>query len=377
MNFESVTSIVVILLSAQTLFLIILTLRKSRKNISYRLLSLVLCFFLLTLLNFGCFYILLIRGYTDWIPYLQLELIYAFGPSIYLYTKSLTDKSFQFQKQDWLHFALPLLELLYYRTPLFRNGAISLSKNVVTSENLLYQMVQWGGMISLVVYLALTFYVLLNYKKWLRNNFSNFENRTLLWLEKPVLIYLSFCIVWIPTRIIDILLLNETMKPYYFNIGFLSLAVITCWIGFKGYLTTHSSTVGFLKNKTTNPIQEFTEADLTTTAKSLQQKLLAEKLYLDSDLSLSAFSKSTGYSQKKISRALNHSLRLNFHEFVNNYRVDAFKQNLQKEEFAHLSLLGIAFESGFGSKSSFNLVFKSHTGLTPKKYKERLIKNKS
>lgn len=248
---------------------------------------------------------------------------------------------------------------------------------MVTSENLLYQMVQWGGMISLVVYLALTFYVLLNYKKWLRNNFSNFENRTLLWLEKPVLIYLSFCIVWIPTRIIDILLLNETMKPYYFNIGFLSLAVITCWIGFKGYLTTHSSTVGFLKNKTTNPIQEFTEADLTTTAKSLQQKMLAEKLYLDSDLSLSAFSKSTGYSQKKISRALNHSLRLNFHEFVNNYRVDAFKQNLQKEEFAHLSLLGIAFESGFGSKSSFNLVFKSHTGLTPKKYKERLIKNKS
>ena len=102
-----------------------------------------------------------------------------------------------------------------------------------------------------------------------------------------------------------------------------------------------------------------------------------EKYYLQSDLSLATFSKTTGHPQKEISRALNSSLNMNFHEFVNHYRVEDFKSKLVSDEYSHLSLLGLALESGFGSKSSFNLVFKSATGLTPKKYKDQLIRKKS
>ncbi len=377
LNFESIASVVIIILSLQTVLLIILILQKGKKSVPYRLLSLILFFFLLALLNFGNFNLMVAWGYTDWIPYLQLELIYGLGPSLYLYTKSLTDKSYRFQRHDWLHFMLPLLEFLYYRTSLFRRGAISLSANVETSENLFYQVVQWGGIISLTIYLSIAFYLLIEYKRWLGDHFSNLENRALLWLEKPLMIYLSFCVIWIPIRIIDILFFEEALRSYYFNLGFVSLATITCWIGFKGYLTTHINTVGFLKNQKTNPTHDFTASDLESTASTLQQLMLEEKYYLDHDLSLSSFAKKTGYPQKKISIALNNSLQLSFHEFVNNYRVEAFKQNLQNKKFAHLSLLGIALESGFGSKSSFNLVFKSSTGMTPQRYKQQFVDNKS
>ena len=314
-------------------------------------------------------------GYTHWIPYLHLEIAYGLGPSLYLYAKSLADKSYRFQKQDWLHFILPFLEFLYYRSPLFRNGAIPLSDNITTPENLIYQAIQWGSLIVLTIYLYLTFSVLTTYKNWLRNNFSNLENKKLTWLEKPIIIYLSFCLIWIPIRIIDIVFFDEALRSYYFNMGFLILSIITYWIGFKGYLTIPINTEGFLN--TQNPITTFTASELQATAKALQEQMRTEKHYLDHNLSLSSLSKKTGFPQKKISKALNNCLHLSFHEFVNNYRVAAFKENIQNEKYAHLSLLGIALESGFGSKSSFNLVFKSSTGLTPQQFKKQFVQNKS
>jgi len=166
---------------------------------------------------------------------------------------------------------------------------------------------------------------------------------------------------------------EESMRPYYFNLGFLGLAATTCWIGFKGYLTASTKTEGFLQNPTTNNPEPET-AKLAETANRLKEAMEEKQYYLDSDLTLAAFSNATGYGQKEISKALNSTLQLNFHEFVNGYRIEAFKRNLELSEFSHLSLLGVALESGFGSKSTFNLVFKANTGMTPKKYKEQLEK---
>ena len=328
-------------------------------------------------MNFGVFNVLVTVGYIEWIPYLQLELVYGFGPSLYLYTKSLTDESFRLQKSDWWHFVLPFMEFVYNRTSLFRDGAISLSEHASSKPNVLFQIVQWGGILSVISYLICTIYLLINYKRWLKNHYSSLENRGLSWLQKPILIYTLFWIIWIPVRVTDILVFDDIIRPYYFNMGFLCLAVTTCWIGFKGYLTTQTNTVGFLHNQTPEHSPKIAQSDLLKIAKTLKQKMSVEKYYLDSDLTLFTFSKHVGYSKKEISKALNSCLHLNFHEFVNKYRVEAFKENIQREEYAHLSMLGVAFESGFGSKSSFNLVFKANTGLTPKKYKEQLSNNKS
>jgi len=71
----------------------------------------------------------------------------------------------------------------------------------------------------------------------------------------------------------------------------------------------------------------------------------------------------------KVSMALNKVIGKNFYTFVNEYRVEAFIERVNQPESKHLSLLGLAFECGFRSKSSFNEFFKSHTGLTPSRYR--------
>ena len=355
----------------------VLLYRNKHSNPSFSYLSLVLFFFLLSLFNYGTFHILLNSNGISWIPFLQLELLYGFGPSLFIYAKSLTDKAFTFKKAYLLHFLLPFLEFCYYRTAFFRNGAIGLSEPADSGLQVLFKIVQWGGILSILIYFMLTVALLITYRKWLKDHYSNFENKKLTWLEKPVLIYAVFWIIWIPTRVMDIFVLDDMARPYYFNLGFLVLALITCWIGFKGYLTAQSNTVGFLKIQKQKTKQKTDLSELQVIAEILQQKMIDEKHYLDSELTLATLAQRMGYPQKLISKALNSCLHLSFHEFVNAHRVEAFKKNMERDEYKHLSLLGVALESGFGSKSTFNLVFKSSTGQTPKKYKDQLLKNKS
>ena len=94
-----------------------------------------------------------------------------------------------------------------------------------------------------------------------------------------------------------------------------------------------------------------------------------EKPYLDNELSLTKLAEALNITPHQLSFLLNEGFGQNFYQYVNSFRVDAAKAMLLNPEFAHLSILGLAFEAGFNSKSSFNTVFKQHTGLTPTAYK--------
>jgi AraC-like DNA-binding protein len=67
---------------------------------------------------------------------------------------------------------------------------------------------------------------------------------------------------------------------------------------------------------------------------------------------------------------INEHFKLNFFDFVNQYRVEAFKERIVNPKYGNFSLLGVAFECGFNSKSAFNRIFKKSTGLTPSQYKD-------
>ncbi|MEZ4851347.1 MAG: helix-turn-helix domain-containing protein [Bacteroidia bacterium] len=69
-----------------------------------------------------------------------------------------------------------------------------------------------------------------------------------------------------------------------------------------------------------------------------------------------------------LSQLINEKEGRNFYQFVNHYRVEEFKRRVELPESKHLSLLGLAMECGFNSKSTFNSVFKQMVGVTPSGY---------
>lgn len=102
----------------------------------------------------------------------------------------------------------------------------------------------------------------------------------------------------------------------------------------------------------------------TRIAADLSQLLERESLYTDSQLDLQTLSRRSGWPANYISQALNQGLNQNFFEFVNGFRVSAAERRLTNPADRR-TILEVALACGFGSKSTFNAVFKRMTGRTP------------
>lgn len=110
-----------------------------------------------------------------------------------------------------------------------------------------------------------------------------------------------------------------------------------------------------------------------------EQKLLAElqdfmeskKTYRNSDISLAKLSSKTGIPQYLLSRIINGHLGQNFFDFINEYRVKEVCKRLSQPDQHRYTILSLAMDAGFNSKSSFNTAFRKSTGLTPSEYKKQ------
>ena len=107
-------------------------------------------------------------------------------------------------------------------------------------------------------------------------------------------------------------------------------------------------------------------------APELHQQLLrlmqTEKPYLEPKLSLAQLAERLGVLPNHLSQIINQYEEKNFYDFVNSYRVEEFIDLAKKDTDKSFNLLGLAFEAGFNSKSSFNQVFKKFKGKTPSEF---------
>jgi AraC-like DNA-binding protein len=100
-----------------------------------------------------------------------------------------------------------------------------------------------------------------------------------------------------------------------------------------------------------------------------------DKLYRNGKLSIQDISEKLTIPRQYISEVLNEHMNTNFQDFVNEYRVEEFIKRLQDDRYNHFTLLGIATDVGFNSKSSFNAIFKKFKGLMPTEYRKNFVKS--
>jgi AraC-like DNA-binding protein len=158
---------------------------------------------------------------------------------------------------------------------------------------------------------------------------------------------------------------------------FLSLSVFVILIGYFGLKqkVIFSSEILIVAGEDTKVQTRYAGSRLSDSeAKQYTEKLKdymkSAKPYLNPDLSLPQLATELNISSHYLSQVINEQFNLNFFDFVNRYRVEAFKEKVINPEFRNYSLLGIAFECGFNSKSAFNRIFKQNTGITPSQFKK-------
>jgi len=75
-------------------------------------------------------------------------------------------------------------------------------------------------------------------------------------------------------------------------------------------------------------------------------------------------------SVNHLSQVINQQSGKNFFKFINEYRVEEAKRLLTDQSTQKYTILAIAYDCGFNSKSSFNTIFKQYTGKTPSDFIE-------
>lgn len=215
------------------------------------------------------------------------------------------------------------------------------------------------------------FYVLLkNYRKRLYQSVSSVDRINLKWLNLLFNVWFISSLILLP-----IVLMSMTGQlPASATQVFMEIfAVIFFFIaGYYGFRQTMVfSNLGLLNSPDaeSKPVRYERSGLSNEQAKQNHAQLLKlmqdKKPYLDGELNASELSRMLGISVNHLSQILNQEQKQNFFDFVNSYRVQEVSRKMKDARNNHLTLLALAFESGFSSKTSFNTVFKKFTGKTP------------
>lgn len=279
----------------------------------------------------------------------------------------------KFSKQDYLFF-LPYLFQLGFQ--LFILGLVLFNPaqlyELATTIFAIYDLIDLTAVVFGLYVLVVSVLRLTRYESNLRENYSEVQGKSLAWLRR--LIY-WLGIIWILFAIPTVYeyASERPVLQMYYPMWILT-SVLIYWIGYSAYRKKGMFEIRmFHQEKPVVPEEKNTLSEKTSAYyQRLMELMQKDKLYLNPDLNLKMLADSLHLSPGYCSQIINQYEKKNFFDFVNAYRVEEVKGNLQNPAFQHLNLLGIAYESGFKSKSTFNLVFKKITGLTPSAYKKNL-----
>lgn len=332
--------------------------------------------------------------YRNLLFYLPLQQLFLLGPIILMYTRSLIQQSFRLRSRTIIHFVPAIVYNLYIfvvfiNDKVLKTGYFFYADGRDMDLDAWYQIV---GLISMIGYLALSNREYLNYKKSVFEVFSFAEELTLRWFQ----VFLNSFLLILLLRVLFFILNPEwgefgSKFWYYF-----CFSILFNFIGFKGYLHAVKYQLSremtadevdyepmlemdWSKNNEHNKIAETTEqeeADLANWKEKFIQLMEIEEFYKNPKLSISDLAAHFDTHAKFISGIINMGFDLNFNDWVNQYRTEEVKRKIKSGESSHKTLLGLAFDAGFNSKSTFNRAFKKQVGITPNQYAQKVAQER-
>jgi AraC-like DNA-binding protein len=297
-----------------------------------------------------------------WMPF---TLTFWIGPSFYFYTKNLIEPDLKFERKHLWHFSLIILNYSHsiYHLIYGRNFPYPMLHNFTEA-------VGSYAIISIFIYLILSYRDLTRYQKSILNQLSTTDDLQLSWIKKLIGILSTAFIIIAVIKLVDYKELVdysiESSEGYLFEyrgVTQLILVFTVYWLAIGGYKQLQTINNSEIVNRLS------VDRDFSDVIDRLLKSMVEDKLFLNSTLSLTMLSDKTEIPVRDITIALNHYLHKNFYSFVNEFRVEEVKTRLIDPKYQHLTMLGIAFDCGFNSKATFNRLFKEMTRQSPKDFK--------
>jgi AraC-like DNA-binding protein len=298
--------------------------------------------------------------------------IFLMAPALYLSVSHFVSLDKKFKFIELLHFLPTAIFFPFALSGIFMSSseklkllALPIEKPNPSDEVIIYFL--W---LQIIIYLALGLKKIAIHQKNINLFASNTQKINLNWL-KYIIVSLSVMLAfWI-------------LEFFAFeNKTFAKLATISYFFGsyFMGFFALRQEEIFPYKNKEIDELKTVFSIQSDLKTKRLPEEEIAflklklielmatEKLYLEENLSLPKLASKMNLSAHNLSFLINEGFGENFFQFVNRYRVEEAKRLLLSPRYEQLSMIGIAFESGFSSKTTFNTSFKKITGFSPSEY---------
>lgn len=317
-------------------------------------------------------------GIVTLLEALWLTAMACVTPLIWLYVWILTSEDEALPKNLYRHMVLPGFTLLtsvsivlYLVVADLRFFGLSeqVLQQVAVAINWVFWVLvtvaiklQWG------VYILLVYSRLVSYRVRLKDLFASTERKELRWIAFVIGVSGFYWVLSLISSLLSYMVPDYDGLPslVYFLLNLTLQTIMAVW-GLRQRPGLRPK-----ENLTRVPEQRYANSALTEEATDriaakLRKAMTTDKLYLNPNLSLWILARHTGVSENYISQVLNEVIGQNFFDFVNSHRIEAAKINLRESDD---TILKVALDAGFNSRSSFYTAFKKVTGQTPTAYRK-------
>ena len=380
----SLLSVFFILGAAQAIFFAVILLSKDKSNkYANRYLAIFILVFAADLI--GEFLDHSLYG----IEYFRVMLIlmpgdFLYGPLIWLYTKAISSRNYVPHRLTFLHF-LPAITLapIYWQhafssystySDIFINNPELLSGNQIEPwiMNTYAPYETRIALLHMLAYIYLSLAILKTHSQKISNEFSYKEGVSLEWL-RILLFGVSglFALYFVRFLVADIFKIISN-SDIVLNIG------IVCFIYAIAYFGIRQSKIYEEDKITSRPTTKsgkykksaLSDVDMQRIAQKITDVMDMQSLFLEADLTMPKLASIISVSPNYLSQTLNSEFNESFFDYINHKRIDYAKIQLSDKSKNHVSIIDIAMESAFNSKSAFYSAFKKHSDMTPVQFRK-------
>ena len=319
--------------------------------------------------------------------HLNINLLLA--PLFFVYLQSLIEHRKQKRTSLFVHLIPYLLTWGYW---LFLFGTQSesdldvlFSGADIAQPPLLFRGAILLEVLAIPVYVCWSLWILKKHNHAISQSFSFTEGIDLKWANA---LLLCTGVIWLSMVITDILRgdMKWMIDDRTVMIGYASATFFIYYLGYFGLRQGHIGGFGTSVHSALHLGQGPYEGEpkakyLKSGLEEGEARVFAEKLigfvererpYLQNRLSIQELALSVGIPSRHISQVINDHMGQTFYDFINRYRIQEFKRRVENQEYKTYTLISIALDCGFNSKSSFNRVFKKFEGCTPSQYMQAI-----
>ena len=317
------------------------------------------------------------KSYREFLFFVPFQQLFLLGPVFFFYVRTLLNRNLKFTTKDLLHFVPAILYLLY-------SLIIFITDKLILDEFYFYAnerdkdldfWYQMAGLISMLFYLFMSLKYYLRYRKLSLQEVSFADEVAFKWVKHFIIAFSLILVL----RVLFFILnpeWGEFGNKYWY---YLCFSILLLYISITGYTSSIKTslkvdTVLMVKIEPSNEKSsaQKNDSDGVVALHEWKDKVMhlfeAKEVYKSPNLTLTDRANLLNTNRNLISKVINQEFNMNFNDFVNKKRAEAVIEKLKNGNHIHNTLLSIALDCGFNSKTTFNRAFKKHTGSTPRQF---------